>query len=29
MEAVDVVDDNDQKVISTRWVLTEKEYPDG
>ena len=30
MEAtIDVVEDKGQKVISTRWVLTEKEYPDG
>jgi len=26
---MEAVDDNDQKVISTRWVLTEKEYLDG
>ena len=29
MEAIDVVEDKGQNVISTRWVLTEKEYPDG
>ena len=29
MEAVDLVDDKNQKVISTRWVVTEKEYLDG
>ena len=29
LEAVDVVDDRNQRVISTRWVITEKTYPDG
>jgi len=29
LEAVDVVDDKNQRVISTRWVVTEKTYPDG
>ena len=29
LEAVDVVDDKNQRVISTRWVITEKTYPDG
>ena len=29
MEAIDIVDDKNQKVISTRWVVTEKEFPDG
>jgi len=26
---MEAVDDNDEKVISIRWVLTEKEYLDG
>ena len=29
LEAIDVVDDKNQRVISTRWVITEKTYPDG
>ena len=29
MEGVDWVEDKGQKLISTRWVITEKEYPDG
>ena len=29
LEAVDWVEDKGQKLISTRWVITEKEYPDG
>ena len=29
MEVVDVVDDRGQKQISTRWVISEKQYPDG
>ena len=28
-KVVDVVDDKGQRRISTRWVVTEKEYPDG
>ena len=28
MEAVDWVEDKGQKLISTRWVIAEKEYPD-
>ena len=28
MEAVSWVEDKGQKLISTRWVITEKEYPD-
>ena len=29
LEAVDWVEDKGQKLISTRWVITENEYPDG
>ena len=29
LEAVDWVEDKGLKLISTRWVITEKEYPDG
>ena len=28
-EVVDVVEDKGQRRISTRWVITEKEFPDG
>ena len=28
MEAVDSVEDKGQELISTRWAITEKEYPD-
>ena len=26
---VDIIDDKNPRVISTRWVITEKTYPDG
>ena len=29
LEAVDSVEDKGQRLISTRWVINEKEYPDG